>query len=48
LASEIEQLRSASYVRYAQEIRNALKRKDHGAILSALILVWERLERERG
>jgi hypothetical protein len=47
LASEIEQLRSASYVRHAQEIRNALKRKDHGAILSELTLVWERLERER-
>jgi len=25
-----------------------LKRKDHGAILSELILVLERLERERG
>jgi hypothetical protein len=46
LPSEIEQLRSASYVRHAQEIRNALKRKDHGAILSELILVLERLERE--
>jgi hypothetical protein len=48
LPSEIEQLRSASYVRHAQEIRNALKRKDHGAILSELILVLERLGRERG
>ena len=46
LPSEIEQLRGASYVRHAQEIRNALKRKDHGAILSELILVLERLERE--
>jgi hypothetical protein len=27
LASEIEQLRSASYGRHAQEIRNALKRE---------------------
>jgi hypothetical protein len=49
LPSEIEQqLRGASYVRHAQEIRNALKRKDHGAILSELILVLERLERARG
>ena len=48
LASEIEQLRGASYVRHAQEIRNALKRKDHGAILSELTLVLERLERARG
>jgi hypothetical protein len=47
LPSEIEQLCSASYVRHAQEIRNGLKRKDHGAILSELILVLERLERER-
>ena len=47
LPSEIEQLRSASYVHHAQEIRNALKRKDHGAILSELILVLERLERAR-
>ena len=44
LPSEIEQLRGASYVRHAQEIRNALKRKDHGALLSELILVLERLE----
>ena len=48
LASEIEQLRGASYVRHAPEIRNALKRKDHGAILSELTLVLERLERARG
>ena len=48
LPSEIEQLRGASYVRHAQEIRHALKRKDHGAILSELILVLERLERARG
>jgi hypothetical protein len=48
LPSEIEQLRGASYVRHAQEIRNALKRKDDGAILSELILVLQRLERERG
>ena len=48
LPSEVEQLRGASYVRHAREIRNALKRKDHGALLSELILVLERLERERG
>ena len=48
LLSDIEQLRGASYVRHAQEIRNALKRTDHGAILSELILVLERLEREWG
>ena len=48
LPSEIEQLRGAAYVRHAQEIRKALKRKDDGAILSELILVMERLERERG
>jgi hypothetical protein len=34
LLSEIEQLRAASYVHHAQEIRIALKRKDRGAILS--------------
>ncbi len=48
LPSEIEHLRGVAYVRHAQEIRHALKRKDHGAILSELILVLERLERERG
>jgi hypothetical protein len=48
LPSEIEQLRGAAYVRHGEEIRKALKRKDHGAILSELILVLERLERERG
>ena len=48
LLSDIEQLRGASYVRHAQEIRNALKRKDHDAILSELILVLKRLERARG
>ena len=48
MLSDIEQLRGASYVRHAQETRNALKRKDDGAILSELILVLERLERERG
>lgn len=48
LPSEIAQLRGAAYVRHAQAIRNALKRRDDGAILSELILVLERLERERG
>lgn len=43
LPSEIEQLRGPSYVHHAQEIRNALKRKDDGAVLSELILVLERL-----
>ena len=48
LPSEIAQLRGAAYVHHAQAIRNALKRKDDGALLSELILVLERLERERG
>ena len=48
LPTEIEQLRGASYVHHAQEIRNALKRKGDGAVLSELILILERLERERG
>ena len=48
LPSEIEQLRGAAYLRHAEEIRKALKRKDHAAILSELILVLARLQRERG
>jgi hypothetical protein len=48
LPDEIDQLGTASYAHHAQAMREALNRKDDRTLLTELILVLAKLERERG